>query len=88
LRCFAWNTLIRIRAAEVNWRARKTLERLEDEDALQRRVRWLAVKALVSIRELNTTAAQSKHASDRTRYQADCKLVESILLKISGRSVA
>ncbi len=74
---------LRIRAAQVNSRARKVLRHLEEEDLLQRRVRWLATKALVSIREMNTVANRSMRAGNRNRWQAKYKLVESILLEIS-----
>jgi len=81
---------LRIRAAEANYRARKVLRTLDEADCLQRRVRWLATKAIVSIREMNSVAApklRSMYSSDRNRWQADCKLLESILLKISKLGV-
>lgn len=81
---------LRIRAREATYRARKVLGRLDEDDRLQRRVRWLAMKAIVSIREMSIVAApklRSMYSSDRDRWQAECKLVESILLKISKRGV-
>ena len=81
---------LRIRAAEVNYRARKILRRLDEDDRLQRRVRWLATKAIVSIREMSSVAApklRSMYSSDRDRWQAEYKRVESILQKISRRGV-
>jgi hypothetical protein len=81
---------LRIRSAEATDRARKLLRRLDEDDRLQRRVRWLAMKAIVSIREMNGVAApklRSMYASDRDRWQAQSKLAESILLKISKLGV-
>jgi hypothetical protein len=81
---------LRIRASEANARARKLLHRLAEDDRLQRRVRWMALKAIVSIREMNRVAAPklpSIYYRDRDRWQAEYKLVESILLKISKRGV-
>ena len=48
---------LRIRASEATYRAREILRRLDEDDRLQRRVRWLAMKAIVSIREMSTVAA-------------------------------
>jgi len=76
---------LRIRSAEATHRAREILSRLEEDNRLQRRVRWMALKAIVSIREMNYVAApklRSMLPSDRERWQAEYKLVESILLKI------
>ena len=81
---------LRIRGAEVTDRARKLLRRLEEEDRLQRRVKWQAMKAIVSIREMRTVAApklRSMYSSDRDRWQAECKQAETILLKISKLGV-
>jgi len=81
---------LRIRSAEATYRARKILHRLAEDDHLHRRVKWLATKAMVSIREMNSVAApklQSMYYRDRDRWQAECKLIESILLKISKRGV-
>jgi hypothetical protein len=77
---------LRIRSAEVTRRAREILRKLEEDDRLQRRVRLLALKAIVSIREMNRVAApklRSMLATNRDRWLAECKLVESILIKIS-----
>ena len=38
---------LRVRAAESSRRARRLLQRLEAEDLQQRRIRWLATKALI-----------------------------------------
>jgi hypothetical protein len=81
---------LRIRSVEATARARQLLRRLDEDDRLQRRVRWLAMKAIVSIREMKSVAApklESMYATDRDRWQAECKKVESILLKISKRGV-
>ena len=81
---------LRIRSAEATYRARKILRKLDEDDRLQRRVRWLATKAIVSIREMGTVAVpklRSMYSSDRDRWQAECRLVESILVKISKRGV-
>jgi len=77
---------LRIRAAEVNARARKILRERDEDDRLKRRVRWLAMKAIVSVREMNSVAApklRSMLPSDRDRWDVEYQLVESILLKIS-----
>jgi hypothetical protein len=81
---------LRIRSAEVNYRARKLLRRLDDENRLQRRVRWLAMKAMVCIRELNALAApklKSMYASDRNRWQSEYEQVKAVLLRISKKGV-
>jgi hypothetical protein len=81
---------LRIRASEATYRARKVLRKLDEDDRLQRRVRWLAMKMIVSIREMSNVAApklRSMYSGDRDRWQADYKLVESILQKISRRGV-
>jgi hypothetical protein len=81
---------LRIRHAEVSDCARKLLHTLDEDDRLQRRVRWLAMKAVVSVREMSTVAApklRSMYSSDRDRWQAECKLVETILLKIRKQGV-
>jgi hypothetical protein len=81
---------LRIRHAEATHRARELLRRLDEADRPQRRVKWLATKAIVSIREMNRVAAptlQSMYYKDRDRWQAEYKQVESILPKISKRGV-
>lgn len=81
---------LRIRSREVTYRARKVLRRLEADDQLQRRVRWLATKAIVSVREMSSVAApklRSIYATDRDRWLADCKLIETILQRISKGGV-
>jgi len=80
---------LRIRSAEATSRARQILRRLEEDDRLQRRVRWLALKAILSIREMNRVATPRLRsmASNRDRWQVEYKLVETILLKISKLGV-
>jgi hypothetical protein len=81
---------LRIRNDEVNYRARELLRRLDEDDRLQRRVRWWATKAIISIHEMSTVAApklKSMQPSDRDRWRAECQLVESILVKIIKRGV-
>jgi hypothetical protein len=75
---------LRIRAHEATARARQLLRDLDEKDRLRRRVRWLATKALVSVRELSTDAGTLKSGSG---WQSEIKLVESILVKISKTGV-
>ena len=81
---------LRIRASEATYRARKILRKIDEDNLLERRVRWSATKAIVSLREMRSVAApklRSMYSSDRHRWLAECKMVESILLKISKRGV-
>jgi hypothetical protein len=81
---------LRIHHAEVNARARRLLRRLDDEANLQRRIRWLSVKALISVREMRTVAAPklaSMSSSSRDRWQAEVQSIEKILLKISKQDI-
>jgi hypothetical protein len=81
---------LRIRGAKVIYRARQTLRGLDEDARLQRRVRWFATKAIVSLHEMNSVAApklRSMYSSDRDRWLAECKRVESILQKISRHGV-
>ncbi len=73
---------LRIRSEEASANARRILRGLDEKDRIRRRVKWLAVKALVPIRELRGDAAKLR-SGDRDRWQAEIKLVETILLKIS-----
>jgi hypothetical protein len=82
---------LRIRNAEATHRARRLLHKLDEADRLQRRVRWLAMKAIVSIHEMRSVARpklESMCSMERDRWQADCELVKSILLKINKRGVS
>ena len=81
---------LRIRAAASTRRARRLLQRLEAEDLQQRRIRWLATKALIAIRELNSVAAPKLKSMDwisRDGWQKNYSLIESILEKIKKRGV-
>jgi len=78
---------LRIRSSEATGRAREVLRRVEADDRLRRRVGWQATKALVAVREMQSIAGQAKSFVGRDRWLAECKLVESILLKISKRGV-
>jgi len=75
---------LRIRTAEVNRRARETLARLNEADRLRRRVRFLAVKALSSIQEMQTEL-RSMSAADRDRFEANCILAKSSLCELVKR---
>ena len=71
-------------------RARQLLRRLEEADRLQRRVKFLAMKAVVALREMRSVAApklESMYAGDRDRWQAEMRSIEVILLKISKLGV-
>jgi hypothetical protein len=48
---------LRIRHAEATYRARKLLRSLDEDDRLQRRVRWQAMKGIVAVRAMNGVAA-------------------------------
>jgi hypothetical protein len=82
---------LRIRWAESNARARQILRRVDEKERLQRRVKWLAMKAVVSIREMRTEATKLNQLKRRAGWtpksdadwQAEVLRVESILLKIS-----
>jgi hypothetical protein len=69
---------------KVNARARKVLRRVDENDRAQRRIRWLAAKALVSVREMSSVAEPKlRSMSDRQRWRAEYQLVETILKRIS-----
>lgn len=79
---------LRIRAAASTRRARRLLQRLEAEDLQQRRIRWLATKALIVIRQLNDVAEpklKSMDWSSRDSWQRNYSFIESILEKIKKR---
>jgi hypothetical protein len=64
------------------------LQRLEAEDLQQRRIRWLATKALIVIRQLNDVAEpklKSMDWSSRDSWQRNYSFIESILEKIKKR---
>jgi hypothetical protein len=81
---------LRIRSAEATVRARQLLRRLDEDDRLQRRVRWQAMKAMIAVRAMSGVASpklRSMLSSDRHCWEADIKRIELILLKISKRGV-
>ena len=81
---------LRIRAAASTRRARRLLQRLEAEDLQQRRIRWLATKVLIVIRQLNDVAEpklKSMDWSSRDSWQRNYSFIESILEKIKKRGV-
>ena len=81
---------LRIRAAASNRRARRLLQRLDAEDLQQRRIRWLATKALIVIRQLNDVAEpklKSMDWSSRDAWQRNYSFIESVLEKIKKRGV-
>ena len=81
---------LRIRAAASTRRARRLLQRLEAEDLQQRRIRWLATKALIIIRQLNDVAnpkLKTMDWSSRDSWQKNYSFIESTLEKIKKRGV-
>ena len=79
---------LRFRANEITGRARDILGRLDEADRMQRRVRLMALKAHFLIGEMDRCAEPRLKlllSSDRERWQAEVKLIQSILLKISKR---
>lgn len=69
---------LRLRTAtESNRYARDLLARLKHEELLQRRVRWQATKALISIHEMTSLMSPS----DRDRWRAECERAQSFLKK-------
>lgn len=81
---------LRIRSAEATYRARQILQRLNEQERLQRRVRIWAVRATLALYEMNSIAGpklESMSPGDRGRWQTDYKRMSSILLKISKRGV-
>jgi hypothetical protein len=81
---------LRLRASEATADARKLLRRLDENDRLQRRAKWHAVRALVELQKLRTVARpalKSLFTSDAARWESDCARVEQILRRISERGV-
>jgi hypothetical protein len=74
---------LRIRANEVTARARQLLRELDEKDRLRRRARWMATKALISVREMVSVMS----SADRARWQAECKQTIAFLEKIQDRGV-
>jgi len=77
---------LRLRAREVTAHAYEVLTRLNEADRQRRRVRFLAVKALISIQEMETEL-RSMSAADRGRFELNCKLARSVLRRISKTGV-
>jgi len=77
---------LRLRAREVNARAYEVLRRLNEQDRQQRRVRFLAMKALVLIQQMQTEV-RSMSAADRGRIETNCNLARSTLRRISKTGV-
>jgi hypothetical protein len=81
---------LRIRSIEANANARRLLRKLDEADRLERRVKFLSIRSVVSLREMRTIAGprlRTMLPTDRDRWLADCKTVEAILLRISQRGV-
>jgi hypothetical protein len=81
---------LRIRSAEATSRARNLLRRLDEENLVQRRVKWQAMKALASVYKMDTVAApklKTMSAGDRDSWSAGYRLLTSTLLRISKRGV-
>jgi len=77
---------LRIRAAEINTRARELLARLEEADRLRRRVRALALKALISIQEMETDL-RSMSPGERNRYETSCRVARLALKRLSKANI-
>jgi hypothetical protein len=81
----------RLRNAEVTARARKLLQRLDADIGAQRRVKHLAAKALAAIFEMDAAAdikLRSMSTSDRDRWSADCRSLQSTLTRFVRRGVS
>jgi hypothetical protein len=77
---------LRLRADAANFRACRILRERDEADLLQRRVKWLATKSLISVREMNRVAApklRSMVFNQRDGWDVEYALIESILVKIS-----
>jgi hypothetical protein len=81
---------LRIRAAASKAKARRVLRQFDEADRLQRRVKWQATKALVSIREMNAVAApklRTMSQSDSRRWSVELRMAEQILGRISKNGI-
>jgi hypothetical protein len=81
---------LRLRNVEVNRRAHALLLRLSEDELLQRRIKWQARKALISVREMAALATPQMGKmlpSHRARWQAECKQLQSLLEKIKSRGI-
>jgi hypothetical protein len=74
---------LRIRSAEATARARQLLRNLDEKIQLRRNVKWQALKALISVREMRSNAVELKSAD--YRWLAEVKSIETMLLKFSKR---
>ena len=66
------------------------LVRLAEEDLVQRRIKWQAIKAIISVREMAAVAAaqvEKMLPSDRARWRAECERVQAFLERIKDRGV-
>jgi hypothetical protein len=71
-------------------RARQVLNRLNEAEQLQRRIKWQATKALIAIHHMQRAAAAklaTLSQSDRARWSSECRVVEQILERIKNRGV-
>jgi hypothetical protein len=81
---------LRIRSAAAKARARAVLRQLDESDRLQRRVKWQAAKALVSIREMDAIAQPKLRTllqSDSRRWNVELRMVTQILRRIAENGV-
>jgi hypothetical protein len=69
---------LRVYQTAVTVRARKLLRELDERDRQQRRVRWQAQKAAISIKEMASLVTPG----DRARWASECKQALSFLEKI------
>jgi hypothetical protein len=72
---------LRIRSSEASRSASKVLRRLEDADRVQRRVKWQAAKAMISIREMLRIAA-TLPGGDSGVWRRKFEDVQSLLEKV------
>jgi hypothetical protein len=81
---------LRIRSAEATRHARELLQRLDEADHLQRRVKLQAAKALVAVRAMNSLATPKVRSMSRSNcehWSSDVRKVEAILTLISQRGI-
>jgi hypothetical protein len=82
---------LRLRAERSTARAYALLNRLDEEDRAQKKIKWIATKAKVLVKEMKSVASlklrSGPHADDVDRFEVDCLMLESMLIKISKRGV-
>ncbi len=81
---------LRVRSDAAMRRARGTLLRVSEDELLRRRIKWLATKSIISIRELVAVAGPELERispSDHRRWRAECDRIEAFLQKIKVRGV-